>query len=86
MIICKCDACGAEFRNAITIDCEPSLYDEFDKGRARLFSDVPFVKLFKNDAGQIHLKVVSKDICTNCIQSLGNIEGLQEDKDNGNQQ
>ena len=79
MIIYKCDACGAEFRNALTIDCEPSLYDL--EGSSRLFSDVPFVELFKEDAGQPHIKVVRKDICTDCIQR---IKGLQEDKDNGN--
>ena len=83
MIVCKCDECGAEFRNAITIDCEPALYDEFE-GSSRLFSEVPFVELFKNDAGQTHIKVGRKDICSDCIQSLGNIKGLQEDKDNGN--
>ena len=80
MIICKCDVCGAEFRNALTIDCEPALYDDdLNKGRAQLFSDVPFVELFKNDAGRTHIKVVHKDICTGCIPSIA-IKGRAENE------
>lgn len=79
MIICKCDACGVEFRNAITIDCEPSLYDDLNEGRAQLFSDVPFVELFKSDAGQTHVKVVRKDICTDCIQKIKGLRVVVND-------
>ncbi|WP_027406180.1 hypothetical protein [Anaerovibrio sp. RM50] len=75
MIICKCDYCGAEFRNALSLDLCPSLYDDekFGSGAKRLFSDVPFITLRKDDDdrdGSIYVKVIKKDVCSDCIEKI----------------